>query len=77
MNFRDKRAQLRAVILGVLQFISDFPEPANKVKKCISIGIAPEVTATMGFFDGATQGGVGGAGMIFYITKTHYFHLTI
>ena len=47
------------------------------MNKYRSIGIAPEVTAAMDFFDGVEQGGFGGAGMIIYITKTHYFHLTM
>ena len=63
------------MVFGVLKLISDFPEPPAKVGKTRSIGAAPVVSATMGFFDGEAQTGIGGAGMILYISWNHFFHM--
>ena len=38
------------------------------------IGVPPDVSSTMGYFYGVATFGRGGAGIILYISKTHFFH---
>ena len=76
MIFQDLRHQVHFVNLGVLQLISDFLELV-RVKKTRNIRNAPEVSADMGFLNGVTQSGIGGASMVLFISMSHFFHLML
>ena len=47
------------------------------MKKTWKIRVALVVSATMGIFDGAVQSSIGGASMVLFFSKSHYFHLVL
>ena len=72
----DKRISLATLMSKVDFYIHSFPVPVKK-KKVGNIGLAPLLVYPVGFFNGATADGKGGAGIYLAFNSDPHFHINL
>ena len=72
MVFNNRPPTIQPAVLKILDLVASYPPKQHIVKRRF-IGQGPAVHAAMGFFDGAAQRLIEGAGAVLYINRDHHF----
>ena len=72
--FRGFKSEVQEVVVGVICLLKDYPE-LPRVSRCRRISDGQDIRVATGFFNGVAAQGMGGVGVVIYISQTHYYHL--